>query len=102
MSLLQVWVLRVSRRLLLLWRRQSRPPSLTLAASRSASASLGLGFRKMPPPESPEQTKLGMDQSAQVSSTTLRSVEVLMRRFPSHISEIVVPGGAFRLGIVVP
>ena len=34
-----------------------------------------------------------MDQSAQVSSTTRRSVEVLMRRFRSHISEIVVPGG---------
>jgi len=43
-----------------------------------------------------------MDQSAQVSSTTRRSVEVLMRRFPSHISEIAEPGGAFRLGIVVP
>ena len=55
-SLIQDWVLRVSRRLLLLWRRQSRPPSLTLAVSRSASATVGVGFRKIPPPESPEQT----------------------------------------------
>ena len=55
-SLIQFWILRVSRRLLLLWRRQSRPPSLTLATSTFPPAPVGPGFMKMPPPESPEQT----------------------------------------------
>src|SRR6185503_4434167 len=41
-----------------------------------------------------------MDQSAQVWSTTLRSIDVLMRRLPSHIA---LSGGAFRRrGLVVP
>ena len=41
-----------------------------------------------------------MDQSAQVSSTTLRNAEVLMRRFPSHIEASV---GALRFSwVVVP
>jgi hypothetical protein len=36
---------------------ESRPPSLTLVTSTSSSlATVGLGFRKMPPPESPEHT----------------------------------------------
>ncbi len=40
-SLIQSWMLRVSKRLLLLWRRQSLPPSLTFAAMTSALATLG-------------------------------------------------------------
>ena len=55
-SLIQFWILRVSRRLLLLWRRQSRPPSLTFAANRCPLAPVRLVSTKMPPPESPEQT----------------------------------------------
>lgn len=39
-SLIQSWMLRVSKRLLL-WRRQSLPPSLTFAAMTSALATLG-------------------------------------------------------------
>ena len=45
-SLIQFWILRVSRRLLLLWRRQSRPPSLTLATSTSSLVTFGLAIQK--------------------------------------------------------
>ena len=55
-SLIQFWILRVSRRLLLLCRRQSWPPSLTLATRTGSVGTSGLAFKKMPPPESPEHT----------------------------------------------
>lgn len=49
-SLIQLWVLRVSRRLLSFWRRQSRPPSLTLAASQAgARAGITRGLPDPPP-----------------------------------------------------
>ena len=43
---------------------------------------------------------MGIDQSAHVSSTTLRNIEVLTRRFPSHGA---ISNGSFRFrGVVVP
>ena len=75
-STIHCWIARVSRRMWLLCRRQSWPPSLTLATRRAD--------RKIPPPESPKQTWLGIDQSAHVSSITLRTAESLIRRLPSQ------------------
>src|SRR5215510_2488229 len=81
----------VSSRALVLALKQSMPPSLTFATSRSCFPSCffppaGCSFRKMGPPESPKQTLLGSDQVAQSSSNTLSSLEVLNRREPSQPS----------------
>src|SRR5205823_4623764 len=75
----------LSRRALVFALRQSMPPSLTLATSRSVCAPPPeRRFRRIGAPESPKQTLLGRDQVAQFSSSTVSRLDVLNRRRPSQ------------------
>ena len=64
--------------------KQTSPPSLATATTRSSVRRFEGSYRKVGEPESPKQTTPGTDQLAHSGATTRANAEILILRQPSR------------------